>query len=140
MDFETHIDVDATSEKVWEVVSDVESWPKWTKSMRDVTWLDGAKMGVGSRARIRQPAQPPLVWQVSSLNPGKSFTWQATSPGVKSVATHRIESNGVYTKLSLEMHQTGPAAGVIATLLGKRVRRYMRMEAEGLKRRAETAT
>jgi uncharacterized membrane protein len=138
MEFETHVDVDATSQKVWEVVSDVENWPKWTKSMREVSWLDGAKMGVGSRARIRQPAMLPLVWQVSSLDPGRSFTWQTTSPGVKSVAKHRIEQNGGRITLTLEFRQTGPAAGFIETFLGKRTKRNIQMEAEGLKRGAES--
>ena len=67
MHFETTVEVSAPAEKVWRAVADVEKWPEWTASTREVSWLTSGELRQGGRARIRQPGQPPLVWEVCEL-------------------------------------------------------------------------
>ena len=77
MEFETTTEIDAPPDAVWRTLVDIERWPTWTESMRKLSWIDGAGMSVGSRARVEQPKMPTLVWEVCELEPGTSFSWRS---------------------------------------------------------------
>jgi len=96
------------------------------------------RFGVGSEARIAQPRLPPLVWKVVEFEPGVSFAWEASARGVNTWASHRIDPAGDgRSKVTLEVRQTGPMAWLASLVMGKTTRRYVDMEAEGLKRFCE---
>lgn len=135
---ETSISIDAPLERVWSVMTDVERWPEWTESMSKVERLDGGDFGTGSRARIKQPKVPAAVWQVSAFEPGRSFEWENKSPGLHSVGGHRVESDGDASKVTLWVEQNGVAEPLFRLLFSGMTRRYIQMEAEGLKRRCES--
>jgi uncharacterized protein YndB with AHSA1/START domain len=140
--FEVTVQVDAPADRLWQAVADVERWPQWTRSMQDVRWLEthtaGSPLRVGARARIKQPGRPRLVWEVSELMSGASFTWRAASPGVTATATHVVRPlSASRAELILRVRESGPLAPVVGMLTGRRTRRFVRLEADGLKRCAE---
>lgn len=138
MDHVRTIAIDAPPAVVWEVVADVESWPEWTRSVRAVERLDDGPFGLASRARIRQPGFPPMVWEVTSFAAGRSFTWTTRSPGVESRASHELAGpDEGPTTVTLGVSQEGWAGGLVRVLLGPLTRRYLDMEAQGLKARCE---
>ena len=138
MQYEQQIDIDADPERVWGVLSDVERWPEWTESMTSVERLDAGPLAVGSKALVKQPRLRPAEMRVTSLEPGRSFEWQNSAPGVTTVGDHRIEPRaGGGSTVKLVLRQTGFAAPVIRLLFGGLIRRYVEMEAHGLKRRSE---
>jgi uncharacterized membrane protein len=138
--FQVTVEVDAPAEQLWQAVADVERWPAWTASMRQVSWIAGGELAVGSRARISQPGMPRLVWEVSELDAHKSFTWRTANPGVATTATHLIRPlDGRRAALTLEVGHSGPLARVMAALTSRRTNRFLRLEAVGLKRWAESA-
>ena len=136
--FETSVDIAAAAEDVWDVLVDVERAPEWTASMSDVRIIHGGPLAVGSRVRIKQPRLPPVVWEVTSLEPGRSFSWEAIVPGLTTIGEHRVtaESPGRSTA-TLGIRRSGPFAAVADLAFGRVDRRYVGMEAEGLKRRCE---
>jgi uncharacterized protein YndB with AHSA1/START domain len=138
MQFETTVEVKAPESAVWDALTDVQRWPQWTESMRDVRWIDDDGLRVGARARIKQPGTPPLTWTVSEIDAGHAFSWEASSLGVKTVGTHRVTAAGEHgSTLTLGLEQSGALSGVVAALIGARSRKYVQMEADGLKRAAE---
>lgn len=137
MDYEVSIDVEAGAERVWEVLAALEAWPAWTTSMREVTPLGDGPVGEGSRVRVRQPSLPTVVWTISDWQPGRRFTWESTNPGVATAADHELTGEGDRTTVVLRIRQTGPLAPVAHLLIGRRTRKYMQIEADGLKARAE---
>jgi uncharacterized membrane protein len=140
MDIERVIDIAAPREQVWAVMSDVERWPEWTASVTSIELLDQGAFRVGSRTRNRQPRLPPAVWTVTALEPGHAFEWQNTAPGLKSVASHRVDAAGdLASRITLSIMWSGPLAPVFRLLFGKLSRRYVEMEAQGLKRRCEAS-
>ena len=137
MHVETSVDIDATAETVWNVLKDVERWPEMTDSIDRVDVLD-EPFALSSRARVHQPKIPAATWTVTALTPNESFTWESRSPGVTTTAAHDITVNpdGTVT-VRLTLTQKGPLAGLVSLLTGRLTRRYVSMEANGLKAKAE---
>ena len=142
MRFASDITIDAPGEQVWAVYSDVTRWSEWTASIVGVELLDGATdLVVGTRARIRQPKLPVAVWSVTEIEQGHTWTWVATAPGIRSTATHTVASTGDGTcRVDSSLTQEGPLGWVIARVYAGLTRRYLAMEAAGLKARCESSS
>jgi uncharacterized protein YndB with AHSA1/START domain len=127
--------VAAPAESVWAALVDVEQWPTWTRSMQKVTRLDDGPLEVGSKVRIKQPRFMPVLWRVTELDPGRSFTWSTATPGQTAVATHTVRPMGAGTsEVCLTFDQSGALSPMLGVLFRGVTRRYVRMEAEGLAR------
>jgi uncharacterized protein YndB with AHSA1/START domain len=132
------IEVDAPPATLWAILAQPEAWPAWTESMDAVDLLDD-DLRLGARARLVQPGLPPMVWTVTDFEPGRAFRWTAASGGVRTVGSHEIAAldGGERCRLTLGLTQHGALAPLIRLLLGRRTRRYVGMEAAGLKAAAE---
>lgn len=138
MHFEISVDIDATAETVWNVLKDVERWPEMTASINSVEILD-RPFTLSSRARVSQPKLPAAVWKVTAFDENTTFTWESRSPGVTTVAAHDIipKPDGTVTAC-LTLDQKGPLSPIFSLLMGNLFRRYVTMEANGLKTKSET--
>lgn len=126
--------------RAWSALAAVTTYPNWTASMTSVTPLDGDALAVGHRFRIKQPGLPAVVWRVSEVHDGESFVWEAHSPGVHSVAFHRLTAKpDGGTQITIGLSQTGALAGVLKMLTEAKTRSFLRLEAAGLKAAAEAA-
>jgi len=140
MAIERVIEITAAKERVWATLTDVERWPEWTASMMSVRRLDQGQFRVGSRAHIRQPRLPVATWAVTVLDPGHYFEWQSSAFGLRTIAGHRVAATGDRaSRVTLWVTWRGLLAPVVRVLYGKLARRYVAMEAQGLKRRCEAA-
>ena len=138
MEQSASIDVDAPIERVWEVLADVERWAEWTSTVTSVARLDDGPLQIGSRARIEQPKIPPTEYEVTEVEPGRSFTWVARGPGVRTTARHVLEElPGERTKVTLAVEQGGPVGKVMGRFYRGLTDKYLANEAEGLKARSE---
>ena len=130
------VDIAAPSERVWEVLSDVEYWSEWTSTVTSVHRLDEGPLRTGSRAKIRRIPENEYV--VTELEPGRSFTWVATGPGVLTTARHDAEPlPGGGTRVRLSVSQTGLLGSVMGRFYRGLTDRYLANEANGLKARCE---
>ncbi|WP_431918201.1 SRPBCC family protein [Micromonospora wenchangensis] len=138
MRFETATEIDADIDTVWAVQTDIERWPEWTASVRTARRGEAGPLVLGSTARLEQPRLRPTTWRVTEIDPPRCFVWESATPGVRSRGEHRIvplPDGRVRVELVLEL--TGPLAGPVGWLGGRLVRRYLRLEADGLRRRCE---
>lgn len=139
--FEKSAEIDSPLDVVWKALVDIERWPTWTGSMRELTWIDEAGMSIGSRARVRQPKMPTLVWEVCELEPGVSFSWSSQSVGVRTVGSHLLKAIGPNrTSVTLGISQSGALSRLLGTMTGRMAVRYIEMECEGLKHHCESRT
>ncbi|MFG2054376.1 SRPBCC family protein [Micromonospora sp. NPDC048930] len=138
MNYDETITTTAGLDHAWAALEGVTTYPQWTASMSTVEPLDGPALELGNRFRIRQPGLPPTVWRVCDVRRGVSFAWDAHAPGVHTVGYHRVdrEPDGT-TRIRIGIRQSGALAWLAALLLTARTRRYLRMEAAGLKAAAE---
>ncbi|WP_270889519.1 SRPBCC family protein [Pedococcus sp. 5OH_020] len=140
MEHSTVVDIAASPQRVWQVLTDVERWPDWTRSVRWVRRLEEGPLRTGSRAKISQPRLPTVDWTVIDLEPEEGFTWVSTGPGSKATARHWIQplpGGGSTVRLSVE--QSGPLGVLVGRLYSGLTDRYLAMEAAGLKRQCEAS-
>jgi Polyketide cyclase / dehydrase and lipid transport len=140
MRFEESIDIDAQKERVWEVLSDLEAWPQRIETVDVVELLTPAPMSKGSRVRLKQPKLPEGTWDITVWDAPSYFEWRQKSGGITSIASHRVEmleEGGSRLTLSLEMR--GLLIPVIGLFYRDLTNRYMTVEAQGMKRAAESA-
>src|SRR5580765_2927530 len=130
------VTIDAPIDVVWSVFTDVERWPTWASSFTSVELINGP-MRLGAKARIRQPRLPTVVWEVTKWEPGRSWTWTATGPGARTEASHNLTASGRGTVAEQSIVSSGPVGRLLAFAWRSLTRRYLAIEAEGLKRRSE---
>src|SRR5215831_11484783 len=130
------ITIDAPIEVVWSIFTDVERWPSWASSFTSVELIDGP-MRLGAKARISQPRLPKVVWEVTQWEPGRSWTWTATSPGARTEASHVLTRSGERTIAEQSITPSGPLGRLAAFLWRTLTRQYLAIEAAGLKQRSE---
>ena len=135
--FSTAIDIDAPPERVWAVMADVERWPEWTASVSSVRRIDDGPLAVGSRVRIKQPRLLPADWIVTSLTPGREFTWVTRSVSLEATGEHAVEPIAQGARATLSVRFRGLLAPLITSLTRGLIEKYIAMEAAGLKQRSE---
>lgn len=139
-DFRIDVDISAPADRVWEVVRDIERWPKWTPTVTSVRKMDSAPLTVGSRAVVRQPKLFPARWKVTELqDANRTFTWITRGPGTRITAEHRVATTRDGSRATLSLNFAGPLGGFFARLTRNLNQRYLALEARGLKERSEGA-
>jgi uncharacterized protein YndB with AHSA1/START domain len=135
---EDSIKIAAPPELVWDVFTDVERWPEWTASVTSLVGQDGPALAAGRRFAIKQPGMQKLVWQVTEIDPGSSWTWVQRSPGVLVSARHYVIAQpGGGTLVRQQLDQRGVLGALVGRLMVKKTKRFLELEAQGLKARSE---
>ena len=139
MQFETTIDIGAPQRRVWDVLSDIEAWPRRIETVDTVELLTAAPLAQGSRVRLKQPKLPEGTWEITVWDAPSYFEWTQKTGGVTSVAGHRVGALGEdRARLTLTLDMRGLLIPVIGLFYRDLTNRYMTLEAEGMKRAAES--
>ena len=140
MRFEKSIDIDAPQQRVWEVLSAIEGWPQYIETVDIVELLTPAPITKGSRVRLKQPKLPEGTWDITVWDAPSYFEWTQKTGGITSVAGHRVEGLGEgRARLTLTLDMRGFLIPIMTLFYRKLTTRYMNLEAEGMKRAAESA-
>ncbi len=140
MRFEQSIDIDAPQQRVWDVLSDLEAWPQRIETVDAVELLTAAPLGEGSRVRLKQPRLPEGIWEVTVWDAPSYFEYRQQTGGVTSVAGHRVGAlDDGRSRLTLTLEMKGLLVPVVALFFRGLTNRYMTIEAQGMKRAAESA-
>jgi uncharacterized protein YndB with AHSA1/START domain len=131
--------IDAPTQHVWAVFTDVERWPEWTPSVSHAEIVAGRGVEVGTTVRMKQPRLPTMTWQVTDFVPGVSWRWAARAPGITTTAGHTLTATpDGSTLVEQSIEHRGPFAWLHGRATRRLTRRYLRLEAEGLKARCES--
>jgi len=140
MEYEKSVAVAAEPARAWAVLSDLERWPARIPTYEEVRRLDDGDLRVGSRAFVKQKGLVAGEWEVSELVDGRTFTWASRQPGVRIVGRHHVTTDAAgATRLTVVLEQTGWLSGLVSMLMGRKIKRYVDLEAEALKEAAEAA-
>ena len=140
MRFEKSIEIASPQQRVWDVLSDLEAWPQRIETVETVELLTPAPLTKGSRVRLKQPKLPEGTWDITAWDAPSYFEWTQKTGGITSVAGHRVEALGEdRSRLTLTLDMRGFLIPIIALFYRKLTNDYMNLEAEGMKRAAESA-
>jgi uncharacterized membrane protein len=139
MKIQNTIDIDTSPARVWELTLDVESWPDHTSTMTSIEKLDPAPLAVGSRVKIKQPAQRAKVWTVTALEPQRLFAWTAKMLGTTMTAAHHIDPTPTGVRQTLSVDITGALSWPVGMLVRGPIAKAIATENQGFKRAAESA-
>ena len=133
MTAENTIHIDAPPPAVWRETVDIDRWPEWAPTVTHARRLDDGPFRLGSRAAVKQPAQPQATWTVTDLVPGERFSWDTAWLGLRMRATHALVPEGDGTRNTLHLEAAGALATVFGLVLGPLIRRALADENRGLK-------
>ncbi|THV42176.1 SRPBCC family protein [Glycomyces buryatensis] len=134
MRYEHSLLISAPASVVWDLTVDIERWPDFTPTMQHIELLDPAPLGVGGRARIKQPMQPKAIWTVTEFEPGSRLVWETRHRGLTLAGAHLVEDvDGDTCRNTLSVEATGRAAGPFTLLFGATLRRFIARENEGFR-------
>jgi uncharacterized membrane protein len=140
MRFEHSIDIDASQQRTWDVLTDLAAWPQRIETVDAVELLTPAPMGVGSRVRLSQPKLPEGTWEVTTWDAPSYFEWESKTGGVTTVAGQRVEAlDDGGSRLTLTLDMRGLLVPIFGRMFKGLTERYMTSEARDLKRAAESA-
>ena len=137
---ETTVDIAASPERVWSVMSEVLLMPSWTDSITSVELDPPGPLAVGSRARIVQPKLSAASWVVTELTPVRSYSWVSRAMGADVTASHTITPTSDGASVTLAVEYDGRLSTVVYGLTRKITTKYLRTEAEGLKKASESTS
>ena len=140
MRFEKSIEIDAPQQRVWDVLSALEAWPERIETVDSVELLTPAPIAKGSRVRLKQPKLPEGTWEITVWDAPSYFEWTQKESGATVVARHRVEAvDDGRARLTLTIDMRGFLVPIIGRFYKNLTNRYMNLEAEGMKRAAESA-
>ena len=137
--FERSIDIDARKQRVWDVLSDLEAWPRRIETVDLVELLTPAPIAEGSRVRLKQPKLPEGIWDITVWDAPSFFEYRQRTRGISSIAGHRVEAlDEERSRLTLSLDMRGLLIPVVAVFSKGMINRYMTSEAQGMKHAAES--
>jgi uncharacterized membrane protein len=134
------ISIQAPAEVVWRLTAGIADWPSFLSTMQRIEPLEAGPLRVGSSAKVKQPRQTEAVWTVTRLEPGREFTWRTARLGLEMVGSHLVEEDAGGCRNTLILDVTGPASRPFGWVFGPVLRRSLRDENAGFKRKAEDST
>jgi uncharacterized membrane protein len=127
----------ADTEDVFNVLSDIENWNLWTKSITKISFIKNSRFMVGGKATVLQPKLSLAEWTITEIIENKSFSWHKKSFGLTMTAKHIVESTPNGTVAQIEMIYEGLFASLIYRFTSKLTAEYLTMEINGLKNECE---
>ncbi|MCB0119458.1 MAG: SRPBCC family protein [Anaerolineales bacterium] len=135
--FSTSININASQEAIWKVLSNVAHWHEWTPTVTKVEVFNTPELNLGNRYKVFQPKIQPAEWTVTELS-ASNFTWESKSAGMHMVAEHIVKSvNADQAEVTLTFAFNGWLGNLIGKMYGKLTQDYIQTEAQSLKKKVE---
>lgn len=132
------IDIDAPRSRVWDLTVDVEALPDHTPTMSTVERLEQAPLTIGSKVRIKQPAQRSKIWTITEFNEHRRFSWTTTSTGTTMTASHDLVETSTGTRNALTVEMNGLLGAVFGIFVQRQIQKALAAENGAFKTAAET--
>lgn len=122
-----------SADALWERVRNIEEWPERTASISSAEIIGNGTLATGSEIVMKQPGAPESKWVVTEYTEGNSFTYEMRRAGLVTTAHHVVEAElPTGSSLTLIFAMQGRFAKVWGVLMGRKIRKFLELEAEGL--------
>jgi hypothetical protein len=117
-EYEHSVETTAAPEAIWNLWSDVSTWPDWDGSVEKVE-LEGP-FAVGSEGTMTIPGQPLIRFRLVEVSPGARFTDETVVQGALLRFMHTLEKlEGGRTLVThrVEIEAPRPMAGELGPMI-----------------------
>jgi len=137
MKFSASIEINATPEKAWALLNNVEEWPKWIPSLKKIEKVTKGPMDVGSRVLVvaRSLITVNLWMTITEFVPGRRVVMEGKVLGVKMTRYYELEPVNGRAKLTAG----GEVSGLLAFLVRRGGQRLSEEIVQALKKKVEGA-
>lgn len=122
-----------SSQEVWKQWVDIDAWPKWHDDL-EFCKLKGS-FQVGSFFTLKPRGIPAVQIEITSIDPGRSFTDLTRFPGAKMFDTHSLRELDGGLEISNTLEMKGPLSFLWFFLVGRNVAKSIPSETENLIKR-----
>jgi uncharacterized protein YndB with AHSA1/START domain len=130
----SEIEVAATPELVWAVLTEVEHWPSWNPAVESAS-IEG---GFAEGSEFRWKAGPGTITStIRDVDAPQRTAWTGTSFGIKATHVHTLEPRNGGTLVRTEESYAGFVASLLRRPLRRMLDRTLQGELEYLKAEAE---
>lgn len=109
----------ASAEKIWQKMTDINSWTSWHKGLESCRLKGDFK--AGNSFQLTPKGGKTFEIKITQIEEGKSFTDCTTFPGAKMWDTHLLEERDGGVLLSNILVVTGPLRWFWIKLVAKKV-------------------
>lgn len=120
--------ITAPVERVWELTTDVEAWPRLMPTVTSVQRVTPGPLQPGSEVTIKQPGQRAKRWTVARVERPHRFVWSTRGFGTTMTAIHELQPAPDGTANTLAIELDGALAPVVGRLLGRSIRSVLETE------------
>jgi hypothetical protein len=126
----------ATSDKIWQVWTDVPNWKQWDKGLKEAI-LEGEFI-VGSKGKLIPDKGPKSKFIISELEPNKSYTFKTKIPFGWLIIKRTLEVKEGKTYFTHDVEFTGILKKILGNKLGKNYRAMLPSVLTEIKQIAES--
>lgn len=83
--------IQARPAAVWQLLVDVDAWPRWGLTVSRAELASDAELRLGSRGRVWTPVGVPLPFEITEFDPGRTWAWKVA--GV-AATRHGVDRDG----------------------------------------------
>jgi hypothetical protein len=126
----------ATSDKIWQVWTDVPNWKQWDKGLKEAV-LEGDFI-VGTKGKLIPDKGPKSKFIISELEPNKSYTFKTKIPFGWLIIKRTLEVKDSKTFFTHDVEFTGLLKKILGNKLGKNYRAMLPSVMADIKQIAES--
>jgi hypothetical protein len=130
----SEIEIAATPNVVWEILTAVDKWPGWNPDVKSVSVEDS--IDEGSTFRWKAGAGT-ITSTIEQLEPPHRILWTGSSLGIRARHLHTLELRNRSTVVRTEESFEGPVARLFGRRLQKTLDTALRSELRHLKAESE---
>ena len=128
------IDIAASPEAVWNVLTDFESWPRWNPDVKSIS-VEG---DLAPGTMFRWKAGPGTISStIQEVEPPRRLAWTGTTFGIKAKHVYRLEPRGEATFVRTQESYDGFVARLLRGSLQRTLERALSDGLRHLKTEAE---
>ncbi len=125
----------APAAAIWAIWSDVANWHTWDTGLKSAA-LAGP-FAVGTRGRLVPDSGPSSAFELTAVDPGRSYTFRTRLPLGALYVKRTLESGAGPTRFTHEVWFTGLSKPLFGRVLGKKYRALLPSVLEAIRAQAE---
>jgi len=136
MRFESSIEINAPTEKVWALIDKLEEWPQWMPSIKKIERLSKEPLTVGSQLSVKANVSGlpvTLLMTITEFAPGRNVVMEGKTLGTRLMRFYTMEPVNGKTKVTIG----GDVSGTLAWLACRGGQRVSAEIAQAAKKKVE---